>query len=160
MLGLNAEKAFDSVDWSFLYKVLERFQFQENLVRTAQALYYKPSAKIWINGGLSNSFELERGCWRGCPVLISVLLSAIFIDPLSQWIRQNEKMKWITLSHEEQKIALFADDILIYSGHPSTSLPESREYGLFSGYKLNTHKSQILTLNYSPSQSIRVGNPS
>lgn len=67
----------------------------------------------------------------------------------------NEKIKGIMVSQEEHKIALFADDMLIYLGHPSSSLPELlttlREYGLLSGYKLNTHKFQILTFNYSPS---------
>lgn len=157
LLGLDAEKAFDSVDWSFLYKTLERFQFHNDFVKVIQALYFKPTAKIRINGGLSNNFELERGCRQGCP--ISPLLFAIFIEPLSQWIRQNEKIKGIMVSQEEHKIALFADDILIYLGHPSASFPELltilKEYGLLSGYKLNTHKSQILTFRYSPSHSIR-----
>lgn len=62
LLGLDAEKAFDSVDWSFLYKTLERFHFHNDFVKVIQALYYKPTAKIRINGGLSNNFELERGC--------------------------------------------------------------------------------------------------
>ena len=157
LLGLDVEKAFDSVDWTFLYKALERFQFHDDDVKIMKAFYYKPTAKIRINGSLSNNFELERGCRQGCP--ISPLLFAILIEPLSLWIRQNEKIKGIRVSQEEHKIALFADDILIYLGLPSTSLPELLitlwEYGVLSGYKLNTNKSQILTYNYSPSRPIR-----
>lgn len=85
---------------------------------------------------------------------MSPLLFALFIEPLSQWIRQNEKIKGIEVSDEEHKIALFADDVLIYLGHPSKSLPELltilREYGRLSGYKLNTHKTQMMSFNYSP----------
>lgn len=62
-------------------------------------------------------------------------------------------------TQKEHKIAKFADDILMYLGHPSESIPELlitlREYSLLSGYKLNAHKTQILSFNYSPSQSIR-----
>lgn len=90
---------------------------------------------------------------------MSPLLFGLFIEPLSQWIRQNEKIEGIRLSDEEHKIALFADDIVIYLGHPSKSLPELvttlREYGLLSGYKLNTHKTQILSFDYAPSQPIK-----
>ena len=64
----------------------------------------------------------------------------------------------IIVSQEQHKIALFADDILIYLGHSSASFPELlitlREYGLLSDYKLNTNKSQILNGKF-PSQSIR-----
>lgn len=49
LLELDAEKAFDSVDWSFLYKTLERFQFHDDFVKIIQALYFKPTAKIRIN---------------------------------------------------------------------------------------------------------------
>lgn len=88
-----------SVDWLFLYKILERFQFHGDFMWTIQALYYKPFAKIRINGGLSNIFELERGCRQGCPM--SPLLFALFIEPLSQWVRHNEKIKGIRVSQEE-----------------------------------------------------------
>lgn len=46
LLGLDAEKAFDSVDWLFLYKILKKFQFHGHFIRTIQALYYKPFAKM------------------------------------------------------------------------------------------------------------------
>lgn len=146
LLGLDAEKAFDSVDWLFLYKLLEKFQFHRDFAKVIQALYYRPTATIQINGGLSNQFELERGCCQGCP--LSPLLFALFIEPLSQWIKQNEKIKGIRVSNEEHKIALFADDIMIYLADPCNSLPELlttlKEYSLLSGYKLNTQDSNSI----------------
>lgn len=36
MLGLDAEKAFDSVRWNFLYKVLEQFDFHETFIKIIQ----------------------------------------------------------------------------------------------------------------------------
>lgn len=62
MLVLDAEKACDSVDWLFLYKALETFQFHKKILFRWYKHYDKPSAKIQISGGLSNSFYLERGC--------------------------------------------------------------------------------------------------
>ena len=140
-----------------MYKVLHRFGFHGEFVKIIEALYSKPTARIKINGTLSNSFDLERGCRQGCPV--SPLLFAVFIEPLSQWIRQNENIHGIKMGQVEQKIALFADDILIYVGSPNVSLPNLintlSDYGSISGYRLNTHKSQVLTFNYTPNQTIR-----
>lgn len=157
ILGLDAEKAFDSVDWSFLYRVLHTFNFHEQFVKTIEALYNKPTAKIRINGTLSNSFQLQRGCRQGCPM--SPLLFAVFIEPLSQWIRQNKDIQGIKMAQTEQKIALFADDILLYIGSPTSSLPALintlTDFGSLSGYRLNTHKCQVLTFNYTPDQDIR-----
>lgn len=85
---------------------------------------------------------------------MSPLLFAIFIEPLDQWIRQSAKVHGIKINHKEQKLALFADDILIYLARPRESLPELHktllEYEKLSGYKLNSHKSQVLTFKYSP----------
>lgn len=157
ILGLDAEKAFDSVRWDFLYMVMERFGFHETFVKTIQSLYSKPTAKIKINGNLSNSFELERGCRQGSS--ISPLLFAIYLEPLSQWMKQNDNIKGIVTEGDEQKIALFADDVLIYLTQPTVSLPELmstvKDFGLLSGYKLNVKKTQVLTFNYVPDQTIR-----
>lgn len=54
ILSLNAEKAFDSVRWSFLYKVLSKFGFHTSIIDTFAALYNKPTARIKINGDLTS----------------------------------------------------------------------------------------------------------
>ncbi len=81
------------------------------------------------------------------------------MEPLSQWIKQNENIKGIDIKGDEQKMALFADDVLIYLAQPNTSLPvlmsTLEEFGLFSGYKLNVKKTQILKFNYAPDREIK-----
>lgn len=157
MVGMDAEKAFDSVRWDFLYKVLERFKFHETFIKTIQALYNKPTARIKINGSLSNSITLERGCRQGCSA--SPLLFAIFLEPLSQWIKLNENIKGIDMEGGVQKLSLFADDVLVFLSRPSTSLPALMstltDYGLLSGYKVNVQKTQVITFNYRPDRAIR-----
>ncbi len=50
IISLDAEKAFDSVRWLFLYKVLSKFGFHKSIIEIFKALYGKPSAWIKING--------------------------------------------------------------------------------------------------------------
>lgn len=112
--SLEAEKAFDYVRWSFLYKVLGKFGFKEKLIRVIQALCDRPSAQIKVNGDLSGSFHFSRGCRQGCA--ISPLLFDLFIEVLGQSIRQNENIKGIVMSGVEHKVAMFADDVLVCLG--------------------------------------------
>lgn len=121
-MGLDAEKAFDSVRWSFLYKVLDKFGFHQIVTETIQTIYNKPTAKIQINSSLSKPFIFERLCRQGCP--LSPILFALFIDPLSQYIRQDNQVKVINVQGDYQKRSLFADDILIYLGHRVNLYPE------------------------------------
>lgn len=119
IVGLDAEKAFDSVRWAFLYRVMGKFGFHDNFIKTIQSLYNKPVARVKINGDLSDSFVMKRGTRQGCP--ISPLLFALFIEPLGQLIRQSEAVKGIAMAGTEQKVAMFADDVLVYLEEPETS---------------------------------------
>lgn len=121
LLSLDAEKAFDSVRWEFLFRVMLKFGFNESIITTLKALYNRPTASLKINGELSDCFCLERSTRQGCS--LSPLLFAIFIEPLAQWIRQNNKIKGINMTSGEQKLALFADDVLVYLSNPTESLP-------------------------------------
>lgn len=63
--SIDVDKASvnDSVNWNFLYRVLHKFGLLETVIKTTiKALYYKPNARIKVNGILSNIITLERGC--------------------------------------------------------------------------------------------------
>lgn len=73
-------------------------------------------------------------------------------------IRQNDNIHGISLAGEH-KIALFANDVLVFLSRPISSLPALMQtlsdFGSISGYKLNSHKSQMLTFKYTTSQKFR-----
>lgn len=157
LISVDAEKAFDSVNWRFLYKVLERFGFDSESVQCIKTLYHQPNARIKVNGSLTNKIDLQRSTRQGC--CLSPALFALFIEPLAQTVRQNDKIKGIMMNDTEHKIGLFADDIIAYLTRPDESLPELikvfEAYGYLSGYKINISKTQILTLHYTPSRQIQ-----
>jgi len=104
--------------------------------------------------------KLERGCRQGCSV--SPLSFALFLEPLSQWIKQNNGVKGVVMAGGEQKIAMFADDVLIYLVNPNSSLPilmgAFKEFGMTSGYKVNVQKTLVMTLTINQTQlSAQVG---
>lgn len=155
LISLDAEKAFDRVNWAFLYKILETFGFHQSFITVVRTLYKGPKAKIKVNGAFSETFELKRGCRQGCPT--SPLFFAIFIEALSQGIIQNADITGIKLFTQEHKIS-FADDVLIYLSNPDRSflhlLTYLETFGSVSGYKVNITKTQILSFNYKPNQTI------
>ena len=154
VISLDARAAFDSVDWSFLYLVMHRFGFCEGFIQRIQALYSSPTARIKINGSLSDPIALERGCRQGCPA--SPGLFNLFIEPLAQAIREDVRLKGIFIGADEYKIGLYADDVLVTIMDPGSGLPTLmgvlETYGSYSGYTLNVNKTQVLTFNYNPTQ--------
>ncbi|CAJ1048216.1 LINE-1 retrotransposable element ORF2 protein [Xyrichtys novacula] len=146
---LDAEKAFDRVNWSFLIHTLHSFGFGESFINWIKTLYTSPTATVITNGQTSQSFTLHRGTRQGCP--LSPSLFTIFIEPLAAAIRQNPLITGIQTPNMHHKISLYADDILLFMDNPKSSLQEVisviKSFSLLSDYSINWNKSSILPLN-------------
>lgn len=128
--------------------------FSKDFIHCIQGLYSSPTARIKVNGSLSNSITLQRDCRQGCP--LSPNLFNLFIKPLAQAIRQETGLNGISTGVVECKISLYADDVLITIKDPSSGLPllmkMLQTYGEYSGYVLNIHKTQVMTFNYTSTE--------
>lgn len=68
VLSLDAEKAFDHVEWSYLFFALEEFGLGEIVVNWVKVLYNSPVAAVITNGMRSSNFALHRGNRQGNPL--------------------------------------------------------------------------------------------
>ena len=67
-LLIDFEKAFDSLEWDFLLKTLDTFQFGPEFKSWVKILYTNITSCTINNGYASNWFELHRGVRKGCPL--------------------------------------------------------------------------------------------
>lgn len=54
--------------WVFLWMVLGCFGFSPKFISWMQLLYTNPTARVQVNGMLSDPFNLCRGTRQGCPL--------------------------------------------------------------------------------------------
>ena len=156
VISLDAEKAFDRVEWRFMWDALDRFGLGEEFINWIKLIYHSPEACILTNGMRSSPFPLGRGTRQGCP--LSPLLFALTLEPLAERIRASESIHGITLGKTTHKIALYADDVLLFLSRPEVSVPATlsiiNSFGSISGYKINYTKSEAMPLgNYGSTTS-------
>lgn len=157
LLSLDAEKAFDRVEWNYLFSALSKFNLGSNFLKWIKTIYLQPKAMVSTNGIRSQQFNLSRATRQGC--CLSPLLFALAVEPLAESIRSNLNIKGIKIGDHEQKLSLYADDIIIYIAEPETSTPLILDtlalFGKFSGYKVNIHKSNACALHVQISDEMR-----
>jgi len=149
MLSLDAEKAFDWVEWDYLFRTLKAFNFGPKFISWVRILYTIPMAAVRTNNNLSTYFELKRGTRQGCP--LSPLLFAVALEPLALALRQCSTIRGIHRAGLEHKVSLYADDMLLFISDPLSNLPKLStlltKFGSFSGYKVNFEKSELMPIS-------------
>lgn len=147
-VALDAAKAFDRVEFEYLFEVLQKFGLGPEFIRWIRLLYSAPMARVLVNGIASEAFRLGRGTRQGCP--LSPLLFALAIEPLAEAIRCADNILGVNLCGTVHKLALYADDVILFLTQPESSVPALIStielFGKFSGYKINFDKSEALPL--------------
>lgn len=73
-------------------------------------------------------------------------------------IRQDTSIQGIEINKQKHVISLFADDIMIYLEKPLHSFKNLTQilekFSLYSGYKVNILKTQVLMFNSSSNQEL------
>ena len=87
---MDIEKAFDSLDHSFLISILKKFDFGKNFITWIEILL-KDQQSCVINGGISTHyFNLERGARQCEPVLGYLFIMVLFV-----FIKEHPEIKGI-----------------------------------------------------------------
>ena len=110
---IDFEKAFDSIEWNFLFKCLKTFNFGDSFLHWIKILYTDIKSCVTNNGYYSECFKLSRSTRQGCP--ISTLLFILVAEILAIAIRTNKNihaLQFNTKTNYTYKIAQLADDTL------------------------------------------------
>uniref|UniRef100_A0A803J749 Reverse transcriptase domain-containing protein n=1 Tax=Xenopus tropicalis TaxID=8364 RepID=A0A803J749_XENTR len=157
LLSLDAQKAFDRLNWKYMFAVLEKLRLPKPYITGLKQLYTTHTAQVTIMGTHSDRIVIQGGTRQGCPM--SPLIFALSLEPLAHAIRQNPNIKGFQVGPTEHKISLFADDILLTLTSPQTTLPNLlttlEKFQSIAGYKINPSKSHALPLQM-PSSEIKL----
>jgi hypothetical protein len=146
---VDAEKAFDRVNWDYMWRVLKAMGFGDTFVAWCQLLYKETRVRLNINGWLQDALRPSRGVKQGDP--LSALLFVLTMEPLANLIRQHPQYGYrpsalgmaVTGSY-------FADDTTLISNSIDAAqrqLELVQIYCAGSGAKLNVAKTNIMSLN-------------
>ena len=146
LVAADFEKAFDSVDHDFLFKVLELFGFGISICSWVKTLYTDISSCV-MNGGCSTGyFSIERGVRQGGPsVTIFVFTSYRNFGTCSE----RRILKGFKFGEQEVKQVLYADDITLFV-RDINSVNRLQyifdEFEKISGLRINKEKTNFVWL--------------
>ena len=159
LVSLDARKAFDSVEHSYIRKCLSCFGLS-NFLPIFDTLYSNLSSDVIINGKIVKGFNILRGVKQGDA--LSCVIFIMCVEPLLRNLNKNNAICPIvtaTLGTLPKNYA-YADDINCFIRNDRNSLQmiftEYERLSKISGLILNADKTEILTVK---SPNLRNDNP-
>ena len=102
LLALDYTKAFDSINFKFIHKTFELFNFGEKFKKWITIIFNKGKSCISNNGNISESFHIERSTRQGDP--ISPFIFILGLETLFITLRSDENIKGFRIENNELKV--------------------------------------------------------
>jgi hypothetical protein len=149
-LKIDISKAFDTLDWSFLLKVLKQFGFSTTFCNWIQAILSSAYLSISINGSQHGFFNCKRGVRQGDPLspLLFCLAEEVFSRGISKLVVDGN-MELIKGSRNSlvPSHCLYANDIMVFCSGKLSCIQALKNlfvrYANCSGQIINAAKSTI-----------------
>ena len=144
MVTIDIEKAFDSVNHTFLLCALRKYGFGNNFIKYVKIILNRQESCIMNNGHSTGYFALSSGTRQGDP--ISAYLFILVMEVLFIQIRSNKNIRGLKIFDYEIKLTSFADDVTCFLRdftsieHLLSLLRYSHQ---FTSLKINYEKSEI-----------------
>ena len=143
---IDFEKAFDSLEWYFLNKCLELFNFGPQCIRWVNIFYKNIQSCVVSNCLCCDYFNTERGVRQGNP--LTPYLFVLAVEILAIAISNKDSIKGIEIHDLETKLLQFADDttaaVLSDMNSSEALFSLLREFEKVSGLKLNVKKTEVM----------------
>ena len=156
LISLDFQKAFDSLEWPFMQRVLELFNFGASINNWIKVFYTDIESAVMNNGFSTKWFQLSRGVRQGCP--LSPYLYILAAEMLSNKVRQSPDVKGISIFGQEIKLGHFADDTNFFCSDVTSvenALNIVNEFSRFSGLNLNLKKTKATWLGKRASNDMK-----
>lgn len=117
---LDAQQAFDQVEWKYMCAALEKFGFGLKCMNILKMLYAGPQSSVLTNNERSPPFSLHCGTRQGC--CVSPMLFSLALEPLAIAIRASPQISGINCATFECTFGLYGDDVILTLLDVRTSL--------------------------------------
>ncbi|GMJ15548.1 hypothetical protein HRI_005224000 [Hibiscus trionum] len=156
LFKIDFKRAYDSVDWAFLIRVMKEMGFGNLWCRWIYRCISTASISVLINGSPTQSFQMARGLRQGCPLspllfnligeALHLMLEKATLSGLFKGFLIGRGDNTYNLSHLQ-----YADDLLIFC---SAALGEIlnvkrvlRVFEISAGLQLNMSKCRLFGVN-------------
>ena len=106
------EKAFDSIDDTFILAVLKSYGFGPDLIQWVKTFLNNAESCVMNGGKATGYFPLQRGTRQGEP--LSAYLFILALEVMLIQIRKDDSIRGITIGNTVIKLPAFSDDTYFF----------------------------------------------
>ena len=152
LIKIDFQMAYDSINWVFLRKVLEKLGFGRRWISWIMECVTSASMSVLLNGSPLQPFKMEKGLRQGDP--LSPYLFILVSEALLHFLKKAHELNMIEdVSIGKTKVSLkhlqFADDILFFTPRNPTCIINYFRildvFALMSGLSINYNKSTFIS---------------